>query len=354
MEPRSAAGSAGRLESSRGLAFFEKESEVAQLVQQQAVLDGPLEASSERAARVALKAQIARLEHELSGIVAGRFPYIPAPRAARPASAPAGATPARPGRARVRTRPPRGARPGASPGGGRAHRARAARAGAARTDAPGTGALQVRAPTGPGSRPGRLRGMAGQTPPRPDRDARGLVAAQALVGLSISQGVALHARPRSPDSSSSARRRLWRSVSEPTGLVLRKGYLGQEFAAAGLTPPALAHQQVRDRHAVGLRGAVEDHLRNVDLAVGDAPLELGPGEADLVGAFKSTHVLGAGRGDRGSRVHGHTPRRLRGGGATCSLDFLDSGASNGMRMGPRGEREYHPSHSPPPGGWGGE
>jgi hypothetical protein len=63
---------------------------VAQLVQQQAVLDGPLEASSERAAREALKGQISRLERELSGIVAGRFPYIPAPRAARSAS-PAGA-----------------------------------------------------------------------------------------------------------------------------------------------------------------------------------------------------------------------------------------------------------------------
>ena len=56
---------------------------MAQLVQQQAVLDRPLEATSERAARAALKAQIARLERELSGIVAGRFPYIPAPRAPR-------------------------------------------------------------------------------------------------------------------------------------------------------------------------------------------------------------------------------------------------------------------------------
>ncbi len=59
---------------------------MAQLVQQQAVLDGPLEATSERAARVSLKAQIARLERELSGIVAARFPYIPAPRSARSGS----------------------------------------------------------------------------------------------------------------------------------------------------------------------------------------------------------------------------------------------------------------------------
>src|SRR5271169_159955 len=101
-------------------------------MQQQAVLDGPLEATSGRAARASLKAQIARLERELSGIVAARFPYIPAPRAARPAGAP----PPRPGRARARTRPPRRARPGAAPGGGRAHRARAPRAGAAGADAP--------------------------------------------------------------------------------------------------------------------------------------------------------------------------------------------------------------------------
>jgi hypothetical protein len=61
---------------------------VAQLVQQHSVLDRPSEASSERAARAALKAQISRLERELSGIVAGRFPYIAAPRAARTAATP--------------------------------------------------------------------------------------------------------------------------------------------------------------------------------------------------------------------------------------------------------------------------
>ena len=61
---------------------------MAQLVQQHSVLDRPLEASSERAARATLKAQISRLERELSGIVVGRFPYIPAPRAARTAATP--------------------------------------------------------------------------------------------------------------------------------------------------------------------------------------------------------------------------------------------------------------------------
>ncbi len=37
------------------------------------------EADPERAAREALKGQIARLEHELSSIIADRFPFIPAP-----------------------------------------------------------------------------------------------------------------------------------------------------------------------------------------------------------------------------------------------------------------------------------
>jgi hypothetical protein len=41
---------------------------------------------AERAARQALKAQIARLEHELSSIVADRFPHLPPPALARTSS----------------------------------------------------------------------------------------------------------------------------------------------------------------------------------------------------------------------------------------------------------------------------
>ena len=44
--------------------------------------------SAQRAARVSLRSQIARLEHELSQIVADRFPFIPAP--ARPPAQSAG------------------------------------------------------------------------------------------------------------------------------------------------------------------------------------------------------------------------------------------------------------------------
>ena len=73
--------------------------------------------------------------------------------------------------------------------------------------------------------------------------------------------------------------------------------------AAGLTPAALADQQVGHRHAVRLPRAVDDHLGDVDLAGGHPALELGAGEADLVGACQSTHVLWTGRGDWRCRVH---------------------------------------------------
>ena len=60
-------------------------------------------------------------------------------------------------------------------------------------------------------------------------------------------------------------------------LLLGDRQLGEEFAAAGLTPAALAHQQVRDGHAVGLPGRVEQHLSDVDLPGRDPALELGAG-----------------------------------------------------------------------------
>ena len=44
----------------------------------------------ERAARTALKGQVARLERELSGIVADRFPFIPAPAFGPPGGSSAG------------------------------------------------------------------------------------------------------------------------------------------------------------------------------------------------------------------------------------------------------------------------
>jgi hypothetical protein len=94
-------------------------------------------------------------------------------------------------------------------------------------------------------------------------------------------------------------------------LLLGHRQLSQELAAAGLTPATLAHQQVRDGHAVGLPGAVEEHVGDVDLPGRDPSLELGASEANLVGAFEGAHVLRgparpAGRDDRRGRVHDET------------------------------------------------
>src|SRR5437762_9673361 len=60
----------------------------------------------------------------------------------------------------------------------------------------------------------------------------------------------------------------------PDGLPLGDGELGEEPVAAGLTPSALAHQQVGDRHALRLPGTVDDHLGDVDPAERHLALEL--------------------------------------------------------------------------------
>ena len=51
---------------------------------------------------------------------------------------------------------------------------------------------------------GVLRSLGGPPAPRADRDARRLVAAQAVVRVSVSQGVAVHARPRFTEVSIAA------------------------------------------------------------------------------------------------------------------------------------------------------
>jgi hypothetical protein len=96
--------------------------------------------------------------------------------------------PAHAGGARADARPAGRSRAGAAPAGGRAWRARAALVRAARTDEVGTGALQVRASAGERSRTGRLWRMGGAPAPRAGRHARRLVAGQALIGLSVTQG----------------------------------------------------------------------------------------------------------------------------------------------------------------------
>ncbi len=145
-------------------------------------------------------------------------------------------------------------------------------------------------------------------------------------GCPLARGSRSERGPVRPCVSIAASVRRWRSVIEPIGLLLGHRDLGEELAAAGLTPAALAHQQVGDGHALGLPRAVEDHLGDVELAGRDAALELGAGEANLVGAFEGAHVLWTGRGDRRCRVHVSTlpvaaaslPRR-----ATSLLEFFD-------------------------------
>lgn len=128
-----------------------------------------------------------------------------------------------PRRARARARPPGGAAGAAASGRASAQRTRAARPRAAGADAPGARSLQVRAAARARSRAARLRGLAGAPAARPDRDARGLVAAHAVVGLPVTQGVAPQARPRSPSASIAARRWRWRSVIDPIVLFSDSG-----------------------------------------------------------------------------------------------------------------------------------
>ena len=201
---------------------------------------------AERAARQALKAQVGRLERELSAIVADGFPHI--------APASDGLAPARRGVAHgLSVRAPGGLPPGphlltlaelerlrdrlatrvrrlGADAGARC--VRAPRARAAGTDAGDAGALQVRAPAGRRPRGTRLRSLGGAPASRPDRDARRVVAAQALLRLSLSQGAArargpgfahlpssTGSRSRRPTDSIVASVRRWRSVIDPTVLV---------------------------------------------------------------------------------------------------------------------------------------
>ena len=221
----------------------------------------PTEAA-ERAARDALRAQIARLERELSGIVAERFPHLPA--RARLASALQRARRcSTSGDARALARSARGRRAGTASARERARRARAPRARAARADEARAGPLQVRAAARQRPRAGRMRRLGGAPASRSDRHARRLVAAQALVRLSVSQGVALQARPRFTEPEHRRERAALALGHRPDRLLLGHRYLGEELATAGLSPAALAHQQIGDSHAVGLPRAFEDHLGHV-------------------------------------------------------------------------------------------
>src|SRR5438132_14003522 len=98
-----------------------------------------------------------------------------------------------------------------------------------------------------------------------------------MTWLSITQGVRA---PSVAPVSGAEHRREHAPLSlghRPERLLLGHGELGEELAAAGLTPAALAHQQVGHGHALRLPRAVDDHLRDVDLAGRHLALELGAG-----------------------------------------------------------------------------
>ena len=229
----------------------------------------PSSTVDERAARASLRAQIARLERELSQRSSpSGFPHIAPRRAASARGASAAGAPRllEPRRARAHARPARRARCRTAPA-GRAERAeheRRARELLERMKLEPGRYKFVRLPVRDLGR-GRLRRVGGAPAPRPDRHARRLVAGQALIRLSVTQGVALQAWPRSPQREHRRQRAALTVGHRADRLLLGHRDLGEELAAARLTPAALAHQQVGDGHALGLPRAVEDHLGDVDL-----------------------------------------------------------------------------------------
>ena len=108
--------------------------------------------------------------------------------------------------------------------------------------------------------------------------ASGLAAGMALTGLAAAIG--------------RRRRHVWLP-----GLLLVALALGQAADAAGLVdpqreeelatarrpPPSLAHEDVGDAHARGFPWALEEHVGGRESVLGHTTLEVGSGQANLVG-----------------------------------------------------------------------
>jgi hypothetical protein len=254
---------------------------------------------AQRAARRSLQAQIARLEGELSDIVAERFPFIqapaPEPQAAGPRLLDLGALERTRDRLAAQVQDVRAAA--------------AARIEHERRSREQLERMKLE--------PGRYRfvrlpvsdlgqGGCGVWQVRPRLGIIGMLAG--WWELTLSSGCPLP-RGRAPRATRlGAPEHLGERPSLAVchgadRLLLGHRYLCEELAAACLAPSALAHQQVRDGHALRLPRAVAYHLGDARPARGDAPLELGAGETDLVGALQRAHVLRTGRGYRRCRVH---------------------------------------------------
>ena len=173
----------------------------------------------ERAAREALKAQVPRLERELSAIVAGGFPHLhrDAALGARRVRRCRGCShwPSSSCRDRLATRVRQAQGETRERDVSRAPRARSAGA-----DAGAAGALQVRASARRRARRTRLRRVGGAPATRPDRDARRLVAAEALLRLSVSHGAARDARL--PPAYLTSRQRRLRPLTWPRPTASRR------------------------------------------------------------------------------------------------------------------------------------
>jgi hypothetical protein len=263
-------------------------------------------AAAERAARESLRAQVAKLECELSGIVAGGFPHVSAVPAL-PLVGPRLLTLAELERLRDRLALRVHQARGQATGRGDLHRRskellermklepgryKFVRLPVVDLGERGCGVWEVRPRLGLiGMLAGwwQLKLSSGCPLPRGPRGKRGpglwqrSTAERQLAALAAGDGDGdgEHRREGAPLAVG----------HRPHGLRLGHGELGEELAAAALSPAALAHQQVDHGHAVGLPGTVEDHLRDADLARGDPALQLGAGQAHLVGAFQGTHVL---------------------------------------------------------------
>ncbi len=284
---------------------------------------------AERAARESLRAQVAKLERELSGIVAGRFPHVSPGSDCSPAH-PGSIHPARPSGPhllslaeleRLRDRLVVRLRGAQLQAGQRSEletrsrellermreepgRYKFVRLPVTDLGERGCGVWEVRPRLGllgmlagwwqltlssgcplplPRARGARLLPVRGSAPPR---------AFEARAGpphgtLLLRAGAGGPSPRRSRSSVERRHRRLFLAGrgeratlalgQRPHGLGLRELQLVEQFAAAACSPSALAHQQVSHRHAVRLPGALEDDLSSVELSCCHPPLELGAG-----------------------------------------------------------------------------
>ncbi len=277
---------------------------------------------AERAARESLRAQVAKLERELSGVVAERFPYVSPGSDSHPARSAGHPGPHLLSLAeleRLRDRLVARLRGAQRVAGQRSEletrsrellermkqepgRYKFVRLPVTDLGERGCGVWEVRPrlgligmlagwwqltlssgcplprPRAPGARPLPVRGSA--APPAfearvaPPHDT---LLPRASAGGLFRRGRSSAERDRALLVARRGERATLALGQRPHGLGLRELQLVEQFAAAALSPSALADQQVRHRHAVGLPGALEDDVGSVELPRRHPPLELGAG-----------------------------------------------------------------------------